>query len=356
MKKISRLIFTAIITACLCGVVLAQDDNLLKQGHPDRYIVKKGDTLWDIAKLFLDKPWLWPEIWQVNPQVANPHLIYPGDELELIYLDGRPYLRLGSAPMPSEPTTPEVMDSGITKLSPRIRETPWDGAIPTIPVDAITPFLSRPYVVNKGELDAAPYVVAYPDEHIIAGAGQRIYVRGIDSDEYKKFDIVRAGDAYRDAETGEILGYEALFIGAVELQRIGDPATLMVNLAEQEVLVGDRMLPAVMEKGTGDFHPKEPDQPVNGAIISVLHGVSQIGQYNIVVLDRGSNDGLSPGTVLQVDHRGEIVRDHVAGSKVTLPDEAAGLLMVFRSFERVSFGIIMDANQAIHVNDKVHNP
>jgi hypothetical protein len=352
MKKMSRLIFSTLVIACLCGVVLAQDDNILKQSHPDRYIVKKGDTLWDIASLFLHKPWLWPEIWQINPQIANPHLIYPGDELELVYLDGKPYLR---------------MKSGSARLSPRIRETPWDGAIPTIPVDAIAPFLSQPYVVNEGQLDAAPYVVAFAPEHIIAGAGQRIYVRSIDSDEYLKYDIIRAGDAYRDAETGEILGYEGLYIGTGKLQRTGDPATLLINIAEQEVLEGDGLLPAVTDEGTGNFHPREPAQQVDGAIISVLNGVSQIGQYHIVVLDRGSNDGLSPGTVLQVDHRGETVPDKVARSKatflnrtmwekVTLPDEPAGLLMVFRTFERVSFGIIMDAKRTMHVNDKVHNP
>jgi len=348
MKKISHLIYTAIVITCLCGVALAQDD-IVKQNHPDRYIVKKGDTLWDIAGLFLNKPWLWPEIWQVNPQVANPHLIYPGDELELVYLNGRPYLRRAG------------------KLSPRIRENPWDGAISVIPADAIAPFLSRPYVVNEGELEAAPYVVAFADEHIIGGAGQRIYVRSIPSDEHMTFDIVRPGDAYKDAETGEILGYEALFVGVAELQRTGDPATLMLTTTELEVLMGDRLLPATDGKGAGDFYPKAPDQQVNGAIISVLNGVSQIGQFNIVVLDRGSNDGLSPGTVLQVDHRGETVPDHVARKQasftnrsmretVTLPDEPAGLLMVFRTFERVSFGLIMDAKRNMHVNDKVHNP
>ncbi len=352
MKKVSRLIFTAVVVVCLCGIAMAQDDDLVKQNHPDRYTVQKGDTLWDIAGMFLRKPWLWPEIWQVNPQISNPHLIYPGDELQLVYLDGKPYLRL---------------NPGTLRLSPRIRENPWDGAITAISVDAIAPFLSRPYVVNKGELNSAPYVVGFADEHIVVGAPQRIYVRSIDSDEQLKFDIVRAGDVYKDAETGEILGYEGLFIGVAELQRTGDPATLMVKSVKQEVLTGDRILSAVTQKIAGDFHPKEPDRLVEGAIISVLNGVSQIGQYNIVVLDRGSNDGLSPGSVLQVDHRGETIRDHVARSSVdfsnrtrrenvTLPDELAGLLMVFRTFERVSFGIILDAKRNMHIYDKVHSP
>lgn len=358
MKKISRLILTAIITTCLCGASLAQDKGLLKQNHPDRYVVKKGDTLWDIAGMFLHQPWLWPEIWQANPHIVNPHLIYPGDELELVYVDGKPQLRRASG---------SARASGTAKLSPRIRTTTLEAAIPAIPVDAITPFLSRPYVVGLGDFQTAPYVVAFADEHIVAGAGQRVYVRSIMSDNNVKFDIVRPGDAYKDAETQEILGYEGLLIGTAELQRTGDPATLMITTAGQEVLVGDRLIPAARERGTGDFYPHAPEQLVTGSIISVMNGVSQIGQYNIVVLDRGNHDGLAPGMVLQVDHKGETVRDHVAKTHasfsnftgketVVLPDERAGLLMVFRSFDRVSFGIIMNAERAIHVNDRVHNP
>lgn len=352
MKKTSRLIFTAIVIACLCGVAVAQDSSIVKQSHPDRYIVKKGDTLWDIAGLFLHKPWLWPEIWQVNPQIANPHLIYPGDELELVYLDGKPYLRL---------------KPGILRLSPRIRVNPWDGNISTIPVASIAPFLSHSYAVNGGELNAAPYVVAFADEHIVGGAGQRIYVRNIQSDAQTAFEIIRPGNAYKDAETGEILGYEGLYIGTAELQRTGDPATLLITTSEQEVIVGDRMVPTQGNKGTGDFHPHAPEQMINGSIISVLKGVFQIGQYDVVVIDRGSSDGLNPGTVLQVDHRGQTVADHVARAgaggrkanlreKIRLPDEPAGLLLVYRTFDRVSFGIIMDAKRSILLYDKVHNP
>ena len=252
MKKLIRQFLAPFVIVCLCGPVQAQAENLLKPNHPEQYVVQKGDTLWDIAGIFLNEPWLWPEIWQLNPQIANPHLIYPGDQLEIIYQDGKPRLRLRA---------------GALRLSPRIRENPWDAAIPTVPIDAIAPFLSLPYALNAGELNAAPYVVAFADEHIVAGAGQRIYVRSIDSDTYSKFDIIRPGGPYKDADTGEILGYEGLFIGSAELRRTGDPATLMVTAAQQEVVVGDRMVPAATEKGTGNFHPREPDRPVNGSII-----------------------------------------------------------------------------------------
>ena len=153
-----------LLMSCALLVPLALADDLLRADHPDRYTVVKGDTLWDISGRFLRSPWRWPEIWHVNPQIANPHLIYPGDQLELVYIDGKPQLRLSRGPL---------------KLSPTVRSSPWDGAIPTIPVDAIGPFLTRPYVLDEGELDSAPYIVDFSDEHILGGAGWKAYVRAI---------------------------------------------------------------------------------------------------------------------------------------------------------------------------------
>ncbi len=326
-----------------CKSLMLADD-LLRADHPDQYTVVKGDTLWDISGRFLRSPWRWPDIWYVNPQIANPHLIYPGDVLELVYIDGKPQLRMRRGPL---------------KLSPTVRSTPWDGAIPTIPVDAIGPFLTRPYVLDKDQLDSAPYIVDFADEHILGGAGQKAYVRRIDETEPLKYEIVRPGGPYKDADTGEILGYEALYIGTSELQRTGDPATVFINSTDLESVIGDRLIPAGEEKATANFTPHAPAQPVEGSIIAVMNGVSQIGQYNVVVLDRGANDGLKPGTVLRVDQRGEVIRDVVTPDSrdtVTLPDEEAGLLMVFRTFERVSFGLIMHASRVMHVDDRVRNP
>jgi hypothetical protein len=330
--------------SCALSVSLALAEDLLRADHPDRYTVVRGDTLWDIAGRFLLTPWRWPEIWHVNPQIANPHLIYPGDVLELVYIDGKPQLQLRR---------------GELKLSPTARATPWDGAIPTIPIDAIGPFLTRPYVLEPDQLADAPYVVAFANEHILGGAGNSAYVRRIDQPQPDKFEIVRPGGPYRDAETGEILGYEALYIGSSQLRRTGDPATLFINSSELETVIGDRVIPAGEERATASFTPHAPETPVEGAIISVLNGVSQIGQFNVVVLDRGARDGLKPGTVLRVDQRGELIRDVVTRDSrdtVQLPDEEAGLLMVFRTFDRVSFGLVMHATRVMHVNDKVRNP
>lgn len=333
-----------LLLSCALTMPIAMAEDLLKADHPDHYTVVKGDTLWDISGRFLRSPWRWPEIWHVNQQIANPHLIYPGDELELVYIDGKPQLRLRRGPL---------------KLSPQVRSTPWDGAIPTVPIDAIGPFLTRPYVMDKGQLDTAPYIVDFADEHILGGAGQKAYVRSIETDQPVKYEIVRPGDAYKDGDTGEILGYEALYIGTSELYRTGDPATIFINSTELEAVIGDRLIPAGEERATANFTPHAPIAPVEGNIISVMKGVSQIGQYNIVVIDRGVADGIAPGTVLRVDQKGEEIRDVVTPDSrdtVQLPDEEAGLMMVFRTFERVSFGLIMHATKPMHVNDKVRNP
>ena len=248
---------------------------------------------------------------------------------------------------------------GPLKLSPSARATPWDGAIQTVPIDAIGPFLTRPYVMEEGQLEKAPYIVAFGDEHIVGGAGQRAYVRSIDDSGQLKHEILRPGGPYRDAETGEILGYEALYIGTSQLQRTGDPATIFINSTKLEAITGDRVIPAGEEKATANFTPHAPPMPIEGSIISVLGGISQIGQYSIVVIDRGMKDGLDPGTVLRIDNGGQVIRDVVTPNSrdtVRLPEEQAGLLMVFRSFERVSFGLVMYATDVMNVFDKVRNP
>lgn len=344
MAKFSRKFALAVVLAGVLGVAWAAGD-LINQDHPDRYTVKKGDTLWDISALFLRDPWRWPDIWYVNPQVQNPHLIYPGDVLELTYVDGKPQLR--------------VVQNGVVKLSPGVRATPWNDAIPTVPVDAIAPFLTRPYVASEGELDAAPYVVDFADEHLLGGAGMRAYVRAIETPDPQKFDLVRKGGPYKDGETGEILGYEAQFVGSGLLKRIGDPATVFITDTVSEALVGDRLLPVSEDHTVQDFYPRAPASDVSGTIIDVVNGVTQIGQYSVVVIDRGARDGLVQGSVLRVDQRGETIRDPIAEDSrttVTLPDESAGLIMVFRTFDRVSFALVMAAERPMHVLDRVRNP
>jgi hypothetical protein len=304
--------------------------------------VVKGDTLWDISSMFLQDPWLWPEVWYVNPQIENPHLIYPGDVIELTYLDGRPVLRLKRG----------------NSLSPSIRATPLDQAIPTIPIDAIAPFLTRPYVVDEGELEKAPYIVHFLDDHIVGGAGISYYARSIMEQDSLQYAVVRPEKPYIDPDTGETLGYEALYVGTSELKRTGDPAKLLLTSSDMEAIIGDRLIKEMEDEPLIDFQPRVPDTPIEGRIISVLNGVSQIGQYNVVVLNKGANAGLEAGHVLRILQGGNEVRDIVKGrgETVKLPLEQAGHLMVFRTFEKVSFALVMDAEKPLHVLDWVRSP
>ena len=345
MPKIRHQLAGLFLGLILSSALFAAEPVAANPAHPDRYVVVKGDTLWDIAGRFLRDPWRWPDVWYVNPQIENPHLIYPGDTIVMTYVDGQ--LRLS------------LERGSVVKLSPQMRTTPVAAAIPTIPIDAIYPFLTRPYVVGENELEQAPYIVDFADEHIAGGAGIRVYVRTIENTDHKTYDVVRAGDPYKDADTGEVLGYEALYIGNAALQRPGDPATLMLTQTDLETLPNDRLLPSVEDAPLQNFQPKAPDSQVNGSIISVLNGVTQIGQYNVVVLDRGTENGLQPGDVLSIAHKGEVIKDDITPDRtdtVKLPNEEAGVLMVFRTFPRVSFGLVLRATRPIHVLDRVRNP
>ncbi len=318
----------------------------LKDGHPESYVVKKGDTLWDISAMFLTDAWLWPEIWYVNPQVQNPHLIYPGDVLTLVYVDGQPRLQV---------------DRGYrtVKLSPRAREESLDNAIPAIPLDAIRQFLGRPLVVDDNQLKTAPYVVSSAGEHLITGAGDHVYVRGVEEGAPKSYSFFRPGGAYIDPVTHEILGYEAIYLGEGTLSRHGDPATASLTRTTREVNIGDRALPISEEDSYPYFSPHAAPVDTKGQIISVLDGVSQIGQYQVVVVNRGAREGLDVGAVMAVNRTGEVIADQVTPARndtVELPNERAGVLMVFRVFNKVSYGLIMKATQAIHVGDMVTEP
>ncbi|MBW9267704.1 MAG: LysM peptidoglycan-binding domain-containing protein [Candidatus Thiodiazotropha sp. (ex. Lucinisca nassula)] len=342
MSYLNNKLIGVISGLLLSFSALAAEHVALNPSHPERYTVVKGDTLWDISSMFLRDPWLWPEVWYVNPQIANPHLIYPGDEIVLTYRDGRPVLQL----------------SRKNSLSPRVRATPLDQAIPTIPIDAIAPFLTRPYVVDENELEKAPYIVHFLDDHIVGGAGISYYARSIMEERPIQYAVVRPEKPYKDPDTGEVLGYEALYVGTSELKRTGDPAKLLLTSSDMEAIIGDRLIKEQEDEPLIDFQPRVPESPIEGRIISVLNGVTQIGQYNVVVLNKGANVGLEAGHVLRILQGGEAIRDIVKGrgEKVTLPLEEAGHLMVFRTFEKVSFALVMDATKPLHVLDWVRTP
>lgn len=337
-----KRIAISLIFVLLSNPLLAKEVEL-NPDHPQRYIVKKGDTLWDISGMFLKYPWHWPDIWYVNPQIENPHLIYPGDELSLSYRDGKPVIEVNRG-------------KRSVKLSPEVRETILDKPILTIPLSAIGPFLSKPRVVGDEALNDAPYVVASADERLISGAGDYVYVRGITDSDSNTYSLFKGGKAYKDPDTGEVLGYEAIYLGDAETMTQGDPAKVSLTYTNREIQVGDRLLKVEDDDFDLNFIPRSPDKPLEGRIISVFDGVSQIGQYQIVVLSLGKRDGLQTGNVLSVYQAGETLKDSVSVDRkdtVTLPDEHAGEAMVFKLYDKVSYAIVMKATRAMHVNDKV---
>jgi hypothetical protein len=321
---------------------------VLNPRHPETYVVQRGDTLWDIAAMFLRDPWYWPEIWQINPQVENPHLIFPGDILSLVYLgDGRPAIQVERGGGPVE------------RLSPRIRSEPLEEAIPTIPYETLAAFLSRPVVLDKDQLEDLPYLFAHR-EGLVGSSGRNMYARGTESPVGSVFNVVHIEGELIDPDDDSVIGYQGIHVGQARVDRSGDPTTVYLLDSTREALIGDYLLEE-QEVMPFNYLPRPPEQEVEGRIISVIDGVSLIGQYQVVVINRGAGAGLEPGHVLRVFRTGQVVRDEVRGrgifgEKVRLPDEPAGTMMVFRTFDRISYALIMEATDAIQVLDTVRNP
>jgi len=326
----------------------------IRPGVPERYTVKKGDTLWDISSHFLKDPWLWPEIWYVNPAIRNPHLIYPGDVIALTWVNGKPVLTLEGAE--SAPPPPPGPNLPVVKLRPEARVEKLTQAINTIPKSVIAPFLYRPLFVQEEQLDSAPYVVANYGDHVISGAGDRIYAKGIENAAVSEFNVVRKGTTYRDPDTGEVLGYEAINLGTAKLIRLGDPQTLTVTKSYKEILNGDYLLPKEPEDIELNFYPRAPKNDIAGRIIAVADGVKKIGQYNVIVINKGTNDGLKPGHVLEVYQEGKVVRDPRTHDLIKLPEERAGIAMVFKPYATISYALVMEAFRDLKVLDYVYTP
>lgn len=328
---------------------------MIRQDAPVQYVVKKGDTLWDIAKRFLNNAWQWPQIWYANDQVRNPHLIYPGDVLSLVMVDGHPRLMLGAQPAQSGQSAQPVTEN-TEKLSPQIIESPLNAAIPTIPIDAIRDFLSAPRVVTREQMHQAPYLLAFLDEHLVAGSGSRAYIKNLTDKRYAGYSVVRMGGPYIDPDNGDLLGYEATPVGDAAVDSYGDPGVVTLTSTSREARVGDRLIAADAHVYKANFYPHAPDKKIDGSILAVFDGVTQIGQYQVVALSRGSRDGLDAGAVLTIVQHGQMTRDPVEGGEVMLPGQPAGTVMVFRTTPRVSFALVMDETRVVHVHDRVVTP
>jgi LysM repeat protein len=330
--------------------------DMIKSSAPTDYTVKRGDTLWGIANVFLKNPWQWPEIWYVNPKIHNPHLIYPGDVLVLAYdKGGHPQISIGQ--------------ESALRLQPGLRSSPLDDAIPTIPYASIAAFLSRPALLSRQEIKDAPYVLAFPDEHQAAGDDQIVYARGLASAPTgARYSIIHVGDPIVDPESGKTLGNVGIYTATAVVQRPAAVTRTVLVDAARETLRGDCLLPDSSATPL-TFIPKAPSQPVHGQIVSVVDSEALVGQYDIVAINRGARDGVGPGTVLAIDVAGEVVPDRGPASyestdrnllgfvkTVKLPSERAGTLLVFKSYEDMSFALVVGASGPMRVADVVRNP
>ncbi|MBK5931259.1 LysM peptidoglycan-binding domain-containing protein [Halochromatium salexigens] len=336
-----------VMTACspLLAAPAASAPVALQPNAPEVYQVRPGDSLWGIAGRFLRDPWRWPEIWEGNPEVADPNLIYPGDRLLLdTSRPSRPRVRHATAASDG---------MRVMKLSPRVRITTLDAAVPTIPIDAIEPFLSRSWVADSRALEEAPSVVGFPRERLLVATGDRLFVRPIHEAPADRYEILRPGEALRDPVTQDVLGYPARFVAEARLGRAGDPAVLLVTNAIMPVRRGDRVRPLRSDTvALRPFLPRPAPAGLKGHLIAVLDDVTRIGQYDHVVLDRGARQGVESGQVFAVYDGGEVSD----GGAYSVPDSQVGIILVFRVFERVSVGLVMRAHQALRVGQRVAAP
>jgi hypothetical protein len=355
------------------GIPLAE----LSPTAPDSYTVKPGDTLWAISGIFLQRAWRWPELWGMNlDQVRNPHRIYPGQVLYLEKADGLARLRMGQPPggMPTE----------TVRVSPRTRINSLpDTSVPTLPPHIIEPFLNEAIIVGEGDLDGAPRIVAGTEDRVLISRGDRAYVRGrtgtplIETDPRRidAFRVFRNATPLKDPLTGKVLGYEAKYLGAAELVRSESmqpvrtakgelvstiiPATVDITHIREEIRVGDRLMPEP-PRAFVSYVPRAPSAPMEGTIVSVYgNAVSLAGQNQVVVINRGAADGVENGHVMAILKDGRRIDDRSQKgerAQIKLPDERNGLLMVFRTFQTLSYALVLEITDTVTIGDRVTNP
>ena len=345
MRKIISLI-------CILLPALACADQLqIRPDAPNRHVVVKGDTLWDISGKFFADPWKWPHIWGLNKDtIKDPHWIYPGDVVFLDRSSGT--LRIGQMGTAGARDARDA--SGIVRLSPKVREDlSIHDAIPSIPASAIAPFLSRPLVIEEGMLDDAPMLIGAREGRVILGTGDICFARGLTSDLGDQWQIYRPGKKFIDPDSGEVLGIEVVYLGDAEVMNFSDISTISITHSIQETHRGDRLVAPSAETAL-TYLPRAPENNITARVISVYGGVSQAGQNTAITLNKGARDGVEIGHVLALYHKGEVVKSE--GESYTLPDERYGLVFVFRVFDKVSYALVMQTKMPVQLLDRAQTP
>jgi hypothetical protein len=352
-----RHIITLLSLTCLSLSALAEDIPLQKN-YPERYTVVKGDTLWDISGKFLKNPWQWPKIWKMNrAQIKNPHWIYPGDVIVLDTSGGNPQLKL--------------LSQKTVTLEPNVVVEPLDKeAIHAIPPNVIGPFLNQPLMIENNELEDAPRIVSSQENRLVLSPGTRIYVSNLKDEDKTFYNVYRAGDVLKDPDTNEVLGTEAIYLGDARITKFGQPASADIVKAKEEIFTKDRLI-AANEDFNESFIPHAPDTDIQGRIIKIYGSVAEAGPKTVVAINRGKKDGLEEGHVLAINRYGKIIKDPeykkddqtpvdknatLKPDEIKLPDERIGLLMIFRTFDRVSYGLIMQTSDSVNLLDSVRTP
>jgi hypothetical protein len=340
-------IISALILAVTAVCASAAEPLKLVDNPPDRHIVVKGDTLWGISGKFLKQPWRWPEIWQMNKeQIKNPHWIYPGDIILLDMSSGSPRLKMAKR-----------VGGQNVRNQPTVHSTPVQQVIPSIPPNVIEPFISQPLIVEASDTNTGVRIVAAQEDRMLLGSGDSFYASGIPDASIEKWHVFRKGKPLKDPETGEIIAYEAYFLGNARLVKPGEPATLRVTLAKEEMARGDQLIPAPPPEIIS-YAPHRPDQEVSARVMSIYGGVQEGGTTSVVSLTRGKKDGLEIGHVVALFRKRISVNvdDDGIRSSTPVPEERYGLAFVFRVFDRVAYALVVDSSKSVIVGDSARNP
>jgi len=334
--------FIISLICCLLPAVAIAATPEIRDNAPDRHVVVKGDTLWDISSMFFKDPWKWPQIWGINRDaIKDPHWIYPGQVIVLDRKTGT--LQIGKTA--AEP---------VVKLSPQVRVEPSSHqAIPSIPASDIEPFLSRPLVIEKDQLAGAPRIVGTFESRVILGAGDIAYVKDLPTDKGLDWQIYRPGKELVDPDTHEVLGYEAIYLGDAKVQQFGNVSTVKITNSVLEINKGDRLVQAVPAQ-PNNYIPRAPASEISARVISIYGGVEEAGQNTVVTINKGKRDGVENGYVLALYHKGRTIEDE--GKPLKLPDVRYGLLFVFRTFDKVSYALVMQTHLPVELLDVAKTP